>query len=707
MSEDADGARARGSGDDEDDENPYLRDPPTDFEPPESLSRADAERQVRLLRDAVREHDRRYYVDADPLVADRTYDALFARLEALEAAFDLESEDSPTRRVGGAPVDELETVDHVAPMLSIDQSGEAAAVRAFDERVRGELDAVAYLCEPKFDGLSLEVIYEEGRLVRAATRGDGERGDDVTAQVRTIRALPLRLRGDHPDYLAVRGEVFMPRDAFREHNRERLERGDDAFANPRNAAAGTLRRLDPSVVAERPLSFFCYEVLDASEEPETPERGLRWFESWGLPTSGRDELVADVEDAIAFRDRLLDEREALNYEIDGVVIKVNDRDACAELGTTARAVRWAFAYKFPARSEVTTVTDVVVQVGRTGRLTPVALLDPVDVGGVTVSRATLHNPDEIESLGVNVGDRVRVKRAGDVIPYVEEVVEKGNDGHFDFPDACPVCHSPVERDGPIAFCTGGLACEAQLERTLVHYTDALDVDGLGGERGQQLIDEGIVTSLADLYRLDVETLAELDGWGEKSAENLLVELDGAREPSLHRFLAAISIPAVGGATARNLAREFGTLDAVMDADAGALSGVPDVGPTVAERVRDFFESEENRAAIADLRAAGVEPRATTREGSDELDGLTFVFTGSLDVTRNEAEKLVEAHGGRTTSSVSGATSYLVAGEGPGRRKVDDADANDVPVLDEAEFVELLAARGVSYPSVSVSGSGSG
>ncbi|WP_152039445.1 NAD-dependent DNA ligase LigA [Salinigranum salinum] len=689
-------------------DNPYLRAPPTEFTPVEELSREAAEEQARLLREALHEHDRRYYVEADPVIADRTYDALFTRLESLEAEFDLATPDSPTQRVGGEPVDELDTVPHVAPMLSIDQSVEEHEVREFDRRVHEAVGDVAYVCEPKFDGLSVEVVYEDGVFERAATRGDGEKGDDVTAQVRTIRAVPLRLRGDPPRELAVRGEVYMPRDAFTRYNRERVESGDEPFANPRNAAAGTLRQLDPSVVADRPLACFFYDVMAASdgEEPETQTESLDRFAAWGLPVADRVERVDDIDAAIAYRNRLRDDRDDLDYEVDGTVIKVDARAARKELGSTSRAVRWAFAYKFPARTEVTTVEDVVVQVGRTGRLTPVALLDPVDVGGVTVSRATLHNPDEIESLGVDVGDRVRVKRAGDVIPHVDEVVEKRSEGVFAFPDTCPVCDSPVERDGPLAFCTGGLACEAQLERTIQHYGSrkGLDVEGLGGERVSQLVDARLVTGLADLYRLSVEELAALEGWGQRSAEKLLAEIDGSRAPPLDDFLSALGVPEVGQSTARNIAREFGSIDALplddegdFDAFEERLQTVPDVGPTVAHHVREFFENPENRAALHDLLGE-VDPQdVETDDGETPLEGLTFVFTGSLSVTRGEASDLVERHAGRVTSSVSSNTSYLVVGDSPGQTKRDDAETNEVPELSEAEFETVLREHGIDYP----------
>ncbi len=688
---------------DEPTENPYVREPPKTFAPVDGLDKATAREQVELLREAIRYHDHRYYVEADPIIDDRMYDRLFERLQTLEVSFDLADEHSPTRRVGGEPLDELETVEHVAPMLSIDSSGEESSVREFDERVRNRLEDVdydgdvEYLCEPKFDGLSVELVYESGTLVRAATRGDGRRGDDVTANVRTIRSIPLELRGDHPEFLAVRGEVYMPRDAFQAYNRERVERGDEPLANPRNAAAGTLRQLDSSVTAQRPLACFVFDVLDdggysferRDEEHET-------VGSWGLPTDEHTRLVNDIDAAVAFRDDLMEMRDDLDYEIDGTVIKVNSHEVCERLGSTSRAPRWAFAYKFPARTEETTVRDVVVQVGRTGRLTPVALLDPVEVGGVTVSRATLHNPGQIAALGVDIGDTVRLKRAGDVIPYVEEVVESAGDDHFEFPERCPVCDSPVERDGPLAFCTGGVACPAQLRRAIEHYAtrSGLDIEGLGEKVVDQLVDAGLVDGLADLYDLSVDELADLDGWGERSATKLVAELDASREPPLADFLAALGVPEVGSTTAADLARYFGTLDSVMDASTKELQDVDGVGPRVATEIHAFFSSEQNRDAIADLRSHGVEPRSADT-ATEALEGLTFVFTGALDgMTRRDAQELVESNGGSATSSVSSNTDYLVAGESPGQRKRDDAEANDVPVIDQREFESLLRDYGV-------------
>jgi len=676
-------------------DNPYVWDVPESFDDPETLDPEQAREEAEQLREAVRYHDYRYYVQANPVIGDRAYDRLFDRLRELEAAFDIDTAGSPTERVGGEPVDEFDTVEHVAPMLSIDSSGEEAEVREFADRVEREVGPQSFVCEPKFDGVSIEVVYEDGIFERAVTRGDGREGDDVTRNVRTVASIPGELRGDHPGSLAVRGELFMPRDAFNAYNRERVERGEEPFANPRNATAGTIRQQDPSVVAERPLDCFFFEVLDGADFDTAWERHEA-LPAWGLQVNDEVERVDDIADAVGYRDRLLDRRDDLDYEVDGVVIKVDDRAACEELGRTARAPRWAFAYKFPARTEETTVRDIAVQVGRTGRLTPVALLDPVEVGGVMVSRASLHNPDQIRELNVNVGDRVSVKRAGDVIPHVDEVLEKGSTGHFEFPDHCPVCDSAVEHDGPLAFCTGGLACDAQLQRAVEHYAsrDALDIEGLGEKSVGQLLDAGLVDSLPDLYELDREAVADLEGWGETSAENLVAAIEASRKPELPEFLVAIGVPEVGPTVARDLARNFGTFEAVRTASREELESVEGVGEVVADEIREFFDSERNEAVIAGL-LDHVTPQELDVETGEALDGLTFVFTGSLTgVTRSEAQALVERHGASATSSVSGNTDYLVAGENPGQSKREDAEANDVAVLDEAEFRELLAEHGV-------------
>lgn len=686
-------------------DNPYITDPPTTFEEIEALDESAATEQAGLLREAIRYHDRCYYIDGDPVIPDRTYDALFSRLQALEDQFDLDSTDSPTHRVGGEPLDAFETVEHVAPMLSVDSSGACEDVREFDRRVRSALDGgIEYLCQPKFDGLSIEIVYEDGHFVRAATRGDGEQGDDVTQNVRTIRSIPLQLVGEYPAFLAVRGEVFMPREAFQAYNRERIARDDDPFANPRNAAVGTLRQLDPSVSADRPLDCFFFDVLDSSYTFDSHSEINEMLPVWGLKTNDRTELVGDIEAAIEYRERLTEDRDTLDYEVDGSVIKVNDIGACEQLGRTARAPRWAYAYKLPARTEETTVREIVVQVGRTGRLTPVALLDPVEVSGVTVSRASLHNPEQIAQLGVDVGDRVRVERAGDVIPYVSEVIEHATDSAFEFPETCPVCDSPVERDGPLAFCTGGLTCPMQKKRAIQQYVsrEGLDIEGLGEQRLEQIIDAGLLDSIPDLYSLRAADLRQLDGWGEKSAENVLAEIEQSKTPPLSDLLTALSVPQVGSTTARSLARAFGSFEALVDASEEELQAVEDIGPTVACDIREFFDDNRTQEIIGALRMMGVDPQPPDREENAEsvLDGVTFVFTGSLDRwTRSAAQELVERYGANATSSVSGATDYLVAGENPGGNKLDGAAENDVTVLDESEFCAFLSDRDVDIEAV--------
>ncbi len=651
------------------------------------------------MREALRYHDYRYYVENDPVIGDRAYDALFSRLQRLESAFDLDTDGSPTQRVGGEPLDELPDVEHVAG-CSIDQGGEEADVREFDSRVRNGLDGdVQYFCEPKFDGLSVEIVYEDGVYQRAATRGDGEVGEDVTENVRTISSVPQRLRGDYPDFLAVRGEVYIPRDAFTAFNRERVERGEDPFANPRNAAAGTLRQLDPSVTAERPLSIFFFGVLDASVDFESHSELHERFPEWGLRVCDRTAVVDDIDAAIDYRNEQQQARDDLDYEIDGVVIKVDDMDACDDLGSTARAPRWAFAYKFPARKEETTVRDIVVQVGRTGRLTPVALMDPVEVGGVTVSRASLHNPSLIADLGVDVGDRVRIKRAGDVIPDVVEVLDDDGDGHFEFPETCPACDSPVEHDGPMAFCSGGLTCPAQRERSVEHYAsrDALDIEGVGEKAVQQLLDAGLVSDPADLYDLTVEDLTDLEagarpapgtsskGWTTPASRRLRTSSSRWVSPKWHRHRTKPrpGVRHVRGDTGRCRRGQHRRFEAVSD-----------VGSTVTRSIVEFFEGEGNRAVI-DRLLDHVDPQAAEETGGDALSGQTFVFTGSLDgYTRSDAQDLIERNGGSATSSVSGNTDYLVLGDNPGQRKRDDAEEHDVETLSERAFEELLEQQNV-------------
>jgi DNA ligase (NAD+) len=670
--------------------NPYVRDPDTSFEPVAELDEATAREQVRRLREAIEYHDYRYYVANDPAIADRTYDALFDRLVELETAFGLGDENSPTRRVGGEPLDELETVEHVAPLLSLQSSGDPAGIREFDRRIREAVGDVTYSAEPKFDGLSVEVVYEGGAFERAVTRGDGAEGEDVSANVRTVGSVPLHLRSA-PEFLAVRGEVYMPRSGFQALNERRIERGEDPFANPRNAAAGTVRLLDPGAVADRPLDVFFYDVIDTSATLTTQREAFDLLRELGFRVTDETTVVESAEAVIEYRDRLMAAREELEYEIDGVVAKVVDFDTRERLGSTARHPRWAFAYKFPARTGETTVERIVVQVGRTGKLTPVALLDPVDLQGVTISRATLHNAAQVRNRGIHQGATVRIERAGDVIPEVVEVLDGGDGGAFSMPESCPVCDGAVVREGEHHYCTNA-SCPAQLRRSLQHFCsrDAMDIEGVGEAAADRLVETGLVESLADLYSLEVDDLAALDGWGERSAENLLAALDRSKTVDLGTFVYALGIRHVGTERARALAAAF-PLDGLLDASVDDLLAVEDVGPEVAEAVVSYFETEANVETVERLLDAGVEPER--RERGDELAGLTVVFTGSVPgYTRSELSALLESHGANVTASVSGETDYLVVGENPGRRKRERADEAGVETLDPAAFEARILSR---------------
>jgi DNA ligase (NAD+) len=645
-------------------------------------------------------------VKADPAISDAVYDRLFERLQALEAAFpSLQSENSPTQRVGAEPVGSLSKVQHRAAMLSLESVQDREPVAAFVERLRrdaggsGEDGTVSVVLEPKFDGLSIELIYDQGAFSSGSTRGDGRTGEDISHNLRQVAAVPMRLH-KAPRHLAVRAEIFMPRSGFTALNRERVQRGDDPFANPRNAAAGLMRQLDPNRVAGRPLDVFCYELLelDGEDEPVTHHALLGRFADWGLKTCPLNRRADDLDGVRAYYDELQAKRDDLDYEIDGIVIKLDDRSQRAGLGARARSPRWALAWKFAPRAEITTLDEIAVQVGRTGILTPVALLQPVDVGGVTVSRATLHNLDEVLRKDVRPGDRVRVIRAGDVIPEIAERVGPSGQQRsapFAMPEQCPVCDTEIVREGAYHRCPAGLACEAQLIGRVGHYAsrDALDIDGLGEETARQLVERGLVRDLADLYHLREQELAVLEGFGETAARNLVRAIERARRPALQRFLYALGIRHVGARLADVLAKAFGDLDALLAAERGTLAHIPEIGPETAQAVAAFFENEDNRRVLEKMRAAGVE----VQPGSDgdagaqaqTLAGKTFVFTGELEhFTRREAQSAVEARGGRATSDVSSATDYLVAGENPGSKAERAAD-QAIPILDERGFEHLL------------------
>jgi len=669
--------------------------------PADTLDKQAAAAEMESLREEIRHHDYLYYVKNAPEISDAEYDKRFSRLQALEDAFpDLRTEDSPTQRIGAAPVGTLRKARHAAPMLSLQAVREQADIESFLKTARKAAggEKPGYVLEPKFDGFSVELVYEKGRLVRGVTRGDGETGEDITHNLRTVRALPLVLQGDAPPHsLSVRGEVLMPRQAFQALNKARLERGDEAFANPRNAAAGMMRQLDPGKVAGRRLDIFCYDILDSSDEPlPSQTETLASLAAWGLKTCPLNDAADTIAAIRRYHDRLAEQRETLEYEVDGMVVKADSRDVREALGVRARSPRWAIAWKFAPRQEVTTLEDIVVQVGRSGILTPVALLAPVDVGGVTVSRATLHNADEIKRKDLRVGDTVRVIRAGDVIPEISERLSrpgKKQGKPFAMPERCPACGAKVVREGAYFRCEAGLSCPAQLVGRIRHFAqrEAMNIDGLGEKTAAQLVSRGLIADLADLYTLKPADVQTLEGFGKKSAQQLYDAIQNAKTPRLDRFLHALGIPRTGRRTARLVARELGSLDAVQKASRKALAALPGIGDETAAALHHFFRQEENRDVLQRMRRAGVKvgEMAGREAGRQPLKGKTFVLSGQLArFTRNEAKDRIETLGGRATSSVSGETDYLVRGESPGS-KLDEAEQQAVEILDEQAFLKLI------------------
>ena len=688
--------------------------------------------QLEQLRRRLHEHAHRYYVLDDPVISDAEYDRLFQALQAIEAQHpELVTPDSPTQRVGGRALEAFAGVHHAVPMLSIrtETDTEASGAQTFDARVRRELGLdeaappVEYVAEPKFDGLAMSLRYERGVLVQAATRGDGEVGEDVTQNIRTIGQIPLQLRAatlgtgvssrpyegalglmTPPDVLEVRGEVYMRRDDFEALNARQRERGQKTFVNPRNAAAGAVRQLDPAIAAQRPLSFFAYGlgelILPEPSDPafETHFDLLQTLKCWGFPVSDLVQIAHGAAELIAYYESVGRQRDSLGFDIDGVVYKVNSLALQRRMGFVTREPRWAVAHKFPAQEQLTTVLDIEVQVGRTGKLTPVARLAPVFVGGVTVTNATLHNEDEARRKDVRIGDTVVVRRAGDVIPEVVAVLpDKRQPGAaiFSMPHHCPVCASAaVREEGEVDYrCTGGLFCSAQRKQSILHFAQrrAVEVEGLGEKLVEQLVDAHIIRTLPDLYRLGLTSLASLDRMADKSAQNILDALEESKQTTLPRFLFGLGIRHVGEATAKELARHFGTLDAIMDASAAQLLEVSDIGPTVAQSIRTFFDQAHNREVVEQLRACGVtwEEGAPTPVSMKPLSGKTFVITGTLPtLSRDEAKDLIDAAGGKVASAVSKKTSFVVAGEEAGS-KLDKAHEIGVPVLDEAGLKELL------------------
>lgn len=680
----------------------FKEHPPASFRDIQKLTAGEAREEAGLLREAVEYHNDLYHVKDQPRISDAAYDRLFRRLQDLEEAFpELQTPTSPTRKVGAAPVSELKKVRHTAPMQSLDGVLEEKNVRDFDRFVRKNTgrDDIAYVVEPKFDGFSVEAVYRDGAFQHGATRGDGETGEDITENLRTVRALPLKLRNGAPAFLALRCEVFMPKRGFQELNRTRIEAGDEPFANPRNAAAGIMRQLDSRKVAAMPLDIVFYEILQQQGGAFTSHwETLRLFQEWGLRTNRGNRYCTTLDDVIAYREELYRKREDLEFEIDGIVIKVDDYRLRADLGARERSPRWALAWKFPPREEITTLQEIVVSVGRTGVLTPLALLDPVDVGGVTVSRATLHNEDEVKRKDVRPGDRVRVARAGDVIPeVVERIPDPGRKRAepFSMPGTCPVCGAKVVREGAYTLCPAGLSCPAQLAGRIIHYAsrNALNIEGLGRETARQLVEKGKVYNVADLYRLTVADLLELEGFAEKSASQLYQAIRESRTPRLDRFLYALGISQVGERTARILARRYGSLAALQEATVEDLQETPEIGPEIARSVVLFFAEKENQEVLAALEKEGMAVEALREIGESlPLQGKVFVLTGSLERTRREAAKeRIEALGGRVASGVSKKTDFVVAGADPGS-KLDDARRLGVRVIDEEEFEELTGGR---------------
>ena len=655
------------------------------------------------MRKQIAYHDHRYFVQDNPEIPDADYDRMFARLVALEEQYPrLIAADSPTQRVSGTPLEGFRQVQHEIPMLSLDKVFTDEGLNQFDSRVKKRLNSdnpIEYSCEPKVDGVAVSLLYRDGELDRAATRGDGVTGEDITHNVRTIRSIPLVISSTElPSVCEVRGEIFLSKSGFLRVNEAAEKRGEKRFVNPRNAAAGTLRQLDPRIAASRPLRMYSYSI-GTVENFQLPERLSEVFEllaRWELPVNPHRDVVPGIEGCHDYCNRLLEQRGSLDYEIDGAVIKVNNLALQHTLGVKARSPRWAMAYKFPAEEVSTRVTDVQFQVGRTGAITPVARLEPVFVGGVTVSNATLHNMDEIQRLGLRIGDSVIIRRAGDVIPQVVKVIDSvANNEPRDvvIPKHCPACGSIVEKDGDVVYrCSAGIICPAQRKEAIRHFASraALDIEGLGDKLIEQLVDRGDVKDVADIFMLRVEELAELERMGQKSAANVIAAIDRSRETTLARFIYSLGIREVGEATAAALANHFGSLEKVIAADEEQLQQVPDIGTVVAGHIAVFFANEDNLALIQRLRANGVNwPDVEVTAASRPLQGQTFVLTGTLEsMPRGDAKARLELLGAKVAGSVSRNTDCVVAGPGAGSKLV-RAEELGVRIVDEAEFLALL------------------
>jgi DNA ligase (NAD+) len=665
-----------------------------------------ARERIGALKDLIHYHDYRYYVLDDPEISDAEYDRLFRELQHLEEQHpELVTADSPTQRVSGKPADKFETVEHRQPMLSLENAFSEDEAREFEDRLKRFLrrsEGLDYVLDPKMDGVAINLMYENGRLSIGATRGDGIRGENVTSNLKTIKTIPLRLRTDKvpaPAFLEVRGEVYIELEEFKKLNADREARGEAAFANPRNAAAGSLRQLDPNITANRPLKIYCYGVGEVvGRKFASHWESLQTLKSWGLRVNPRVERQQGIEQAIAYHHQMEQQRHALPYEIDGAVIKVDSLNLQTRLGLKTRSPRWALAYKFAATQAMTRVLDIIVQVGRTGAVTPTAIMEAVEVGGVTVSRATLHNEDEVARKDVRQGDWVLVQRAGDVIPEVVKVITNrrtGQEKPFHMPATCPVCGTPlVRRPGEAVTRCPNPNCTAQLQRAIRHFAGkgAMDIDGLGEKIVEQLVTNGLVQDVADLYRLQVDDLVPLERFAEKSAQNIIGAIQGSKTPSLARLSYALGIRFVGESTANVLAQHFHTLDALQAATPDDLLQVEGIGPQVASSIRDFFQNAKNQELVRKLLAAGVHPQVPEALHATQFSGKTFVFTGGLKhFSREEAKTLVTAQGGKVASSVSAKTDFVVAGEDVGS-KFAKAKALGLTILDEAGFENLVGRK---------------
>ena len=660
--------------------------------------------RLERMRDELRRHSYLYYVESRPEIDDAEYDRIFEELRTLEVAHrHLITVDSPTQRVGAEPQSGFPNAEHSVPMLSLDSTQDPAEVRRFDERVRKRLeDEPLYILEPKLDGTSIELVYEQGLFVRAVTRGNGRVGELVTENVRTVSSLPLRLRETDrpaPELLAVRGEVIMYLSAFEELNERMVEQGSEPYVNPRNSASGSLRQLDSRLTAERPLDLLAYDILMVRGAQLTSDHNaVQALREWGFRTPERVMLAATVEEILEYHETYASHRDDLDYEIDGVVIKVDHLDSRADLGDTSHHPRWALAYKFEPRREITHVEKIAVSVGRTGKLTPVALLRPVEVGGVTVSRASLHNREEVARKDIRQGDLVRIQRAGDVIPQVvERVPEDGRKrgAVFRMPARCPACDTPVQENGPFSYCPNRFGCMAQLKRGLTHFGSraGLDIEGLGEETATLLVDRGLVRELADLFEITAAQLVPLDGFAEKSAANLAQAIEEKKTVGLARFLYGLGIPEVGSTVAAVLAAEFLTFDNIQGATVEQLEAVDGIGLIMSEQIRAFLDDERNRERIAAVLRHMNALLPPERAGGEGLTGMRFVFTGGLErFSRSDAKRLIEENGGRVVGSVSGETTYVVVGEDPGSKLQKGLDFS-VEILSEDEFVEVLRATG--------------